>query len=130
MPSPERGEPHPEELSHPEFEPIPYRRVARFAGEYLAGRAYWAVQDVILARPDSDLSVYRLQIDQIWHVAALGETPPDDLDQTLVAILAGGDPGDLPRGVWLALAERRAQATQHGSWVEGHYRPGQPFPDR
>ncbi len=130
MSSPERGGPHPEEHQRHEAEPFPYRRVVRFAGEQPAGEAYRAAQDAIYARPDSDLSVYRLQLDRIWHVAALGEAPPADLGQTLEAILATGEPTELPRGVWLALAERRAQAIQRGPWVERHHRPGTPFPDR
>ena len=76
--------------------------------------------------PDSDLSVYRLQLNQLWYVAALGLVPPAPVLQAIDRILDRGEPADLPVEVWHALSDRRRQATRLGPWVEGHHRPGQP----
>ncbi len=117
MPSPEQGGHHPErERTEP-----PYHQAARFAGEQPAGRAYQQAQAAIY-RTDCDLSTYRLQVNQVWHVAVLGETPPQDLAEELQAILAAGAPATLPREVLTMLVERRKQATKLGPWVERHYR--------
>ncbi len=128
MPSPEGG-PRPggpEEQPRHDQESPPYQRAARFAGEQPAGEAYFAAQRVIYEAPQPiDVSVYRLQLNRLWHVAALGVVPPAPVLQTMETILATGEPADLPREVWQALAERRAQASKRGPWQEGHYRPGQ-----
>src|SRR6266508_4225614 len=116
MPSPEHGggPPRPDQPQQPEPEPVPYHRVARFAGERPAGDAYFAAQDALFAAPDVDLSVYRFQLDRRYHVAVLGDPPPADLDQTLTDILAVGEPADLPAAVLQQLAARRAQAIRQG----------------
>jgi hypothetical protein len=120
-PEPDRPEPHPT----PEQEPGRYQRAARFAGERPAGQAYAAVQQVIYEAPEpTEVSVYRLQFNRVWHVAALGLVPPASVLQALEAILDTGEPAELPAEVWQALAERRAQATRRGPWVERHHRPG------
>ena len=125
MPSPERGPGGPEQHPRREQEPVPYQRAARFAGEQPAGRAYAAAQRVIYEAPQPiDVSVFRLQLNQRWHVAALGLASPTPVLTALEAILATGEPADLPQEVWQALAERRAQAIRRGPWMERHYRPG------
>ena len=130
MPSPERGPGDPEQHPRREHDPIPYQRAARFAGEQPAGQAYFAAQRVIYEAPQPiDVSVVRLQFQQVWHVAALGLLPPAPVLQALQDILATGEPAELPRAVWQALAERRAQASKRGPWQEGHYRPGKVRPD-
>lgn len=129
MPSPEHaaGSPGPEDQPPPGHEPLPYYRAARFPGERPAGAAYFAVQRVIYeAPPPTDLSVFRLQLNRLWHVAALGILPPAPVLQAIENILAAGEPADLPAEVWQALEQRRAQATQHSEWVERHYRPDTP----
>ena len=76
MPSPEQsaGGP-PESAGRQEQEPPPYRRAARFAGERPAGDAYFAMQRVIYEAPQPmDLSVYRLRLNDLWHVAAFQES--------------------------------------------------------
>ncbi len=130
MPSPEYGPGHdrPDEEPPREAEPSPYYRAARFAAEPSARRTYFAVQDAIFQHPtDLDLSAYRFQLNRISHVAVLGQPPPDEVDQQLQALLAAGEATELPPDVLKLLRERRAQATRHGPWSEGHYRPGRPL---
>ena len=127
MPSPERGQSSdPDDTTGREREAAPYRRAARLRGEKPAGRAYERTQRVIYeARQPTDVSVYRLQLNQLWHVAALGLVPPTPVLQALETILATGEAVDLPPEVWQALTERRRQATRRGPWVERHHRPGE-----
>ena len=128
MPSRERGSQggDPDDTTRRERQPAPYQRAARFRGEKPAGRAYERAQRVIYeARQPTDVSVYRLQFNQLWHVAALGLVPPAPVLKALETILATGEAVELPADVWQALAERRRQATRRGPWSEGHYRPGQ-----
>lgn len=109
-------------------EPAPYVRAARFTGERPARTAYFAAQQVIYeAQPPVDLSVYRLQLDQLWHVAALGLVPPAPVLQAIEAILTTGEPATLPPEVVRLLHQRRAQATRQAPWVERHMRPDQPL---
>src|SRR5687768_13525349 len=126
MTTPEHGGPgSPDEHPAPDQEPAPYRRAARFAGERPAGEAYFGIQRVLYdATEPTDLSVYRLQLNRLWHVAALGVLPPTVVLTAVEEILATGEPADLPEEVWQALTERRTHATRQGPWTEGHYRPG------
>ncbi len=125
MASPERGPGGPEQHPRRDHDPIPYQRAARFAGEQPAGRAYTQAQRVIYEAPQPiDVSVFRLQLNRLWHVAALGLVPPAPVLQALEDILATGEPAELPAEVWHALAERRAQQIRKGPWTEGHHRPG------
>lgn len=126
MPSPERGgePPHPDHHPAPEHDPLPYQRASRFAGEHPAGVAYTAAQQVIYEAPDTDLSVYRLQLNRLWHVVALGVVPPAPVLTAIERILDTGEPADLPSDVWQLLWERRAQAAKQAPWVQRHYRPG------
>jgi hypothetical protein len=127
MPSPERGPVEP--VGHPQREehgPALYQRAARFAGEAPAGEAYFAAQRVLYETPrPTDLSVYRFQLDRLWHVAALGLLPPRPVLHAIEAILDTGQPADLPPAVWRAFQERRVQATRQAPWVERHHRPGE-----
>src|SRR4051794_17359869 len=126
MPSPERGPagPPPEDQAPKEQEPAPYYRAARFPSERPAGRAYDRLQEAIFGRSDADLSAFRFQLNRIYHVAVLGQSPPEDFDRRLQRILSSGEPVSLPYDVLARLHERRRQATQFGPWIEGHYRPG------
>ena len=126
MPSREHGPGGlPEQPHHKEPEPVPYHRTARFAGEHPAGEAYVAVQRVIYEAPQpTDISAYRLQLNGLWHVAALGILPPAPVLQAIEDALAAGTPAELPPEVWQTLAERRAQQIRSGPWTQGHYRPG------
>ena len=102
----------------------PYVRAARFAGEQPAGQAYVALQRAIFTAAPNDLSAYRFQLDRVYHVAVVGVRPPPALETRLTAILAAGEPAELPAPVQQTLLARRAQVTPHGPWSEGHYRPG------
>ena len=113
-----------EEKHAEEQEQTPYYLAARYAGERPAGRAYFEGQETIL-RADCDLSVFRFQLNRVWHVAVLGEKPPDDLEDKLKTILSRGTPAPLPPEVLQTLASLRANATRQGPWVERHFRPGQ-----
>src|SRR5215213_507287 len=73
-----------------------YLRVARFSREKPAGRAYRKAQDLLFATPDCELSAYRFHLDRIWHVAVLGDQPPEDLERQLQTILSRGQPASLP----------------------------------
>src|SRR2546428_462554 len=106
MPSPERQEGERKQ----EHEPTPYYKAARFpGGEKPAGRAYSKAQDAIFRANGSELSAYRLILDQLWHVAVLGEPPPEDLERKITKILATGEPATLPPEILKLLQERRAQ---------------------
>ena len=101
MASPERGPGGPEQYPHREHDPVPYQRAARFAGEQPAGQAYFAAQRVIYEAPQPlDVSVFRLQVNRLWHVAALGLVPPAPVLQAIEEILATGEPTELPQEVW------------------------------
>jgi hypothetical protein len=118
MPSPERGGYQPER----ERKEPPFHQAARFTEERLAGRVYKQAEQTIYEN-DCDLSTYRLQVDRAWHVAVLGEVPPQALAGQLQTILAAGEPTTLPREVLTLLMERRRQAGKVAPWVERHYRP-------
>jgi hypothetical protein len=123
--APREHRPHQPSEGNPEQEPIPYHRAARLRGKRPAGEAYVQAQDAIYGTPVCDLSVYRFHINRIWHVAALGELPPEDLAQKLQEILSTGEATALPPQVLKLLIERRNQAMREGPYVERHYRPGQ-----
>lgn len=108
----------------PESELLPeYCQVARYQDEQGAGRVYIQAQDVLFKQP-CELSAYRLQLEKVWHVAVLGETPTEEIDRTIRTILATGEPTSLPQDVLTFLNQRRLQAKQISPWIEGHYRPG------
>ena len=115
----------PHEEPTPERAPQPYCQAARFDGAQPARQVYQQLQALLYRTPEADLSVYRLQLDQINHVAVLGDPPAADLDQQIAALLAQGEPASLPTAALQALLERRRQMTQHGPWVEKHHRPGE-----
>ncbi len=122
MSSFERGggpEPHETNL-------VPYHKTARFAGERPAGRVYDRLQELVYTTPTCDLSVFRLQLNRVFHVTVLGQPPPDDLDRRIMQLLARGEPTMLPPAVLAALVERRRQATRIAPWVERHVRPVPP----
>jgi hypothetical protein len=125
MPSPE-GEPNQQLLEgKPEQEPVPYYHAARFRNEGPARRAYFQAQELLFNTPDADLSAYRFLLQQIWHVAVLGEPPPEDLTKKLQTAFARGETTSLPPNILKLLSQRREQATRQAPWVERHYRPGQ-----
>src|SRR5688500_11949684 len=107
--------------SRQEQEPTPAcYRATPFAGEEPAGKAYFKAQEAIFSR-ESALSADRFHPNHIWHVAVLGEQPPEELHQLLATILSTGEPTSLPADLLRFLETRRLQARQIGPWVEGHY---------
>jgi hypothetical protein len=96
MPSPEGASGYQPPEGKPEQEPVPYYHAARFRYENQARRAYFQAQDLLFHTPESELSAYRFQLERIWHVAVLGEPPPEDLAQKLETVFARGVPTELP----------------------------------
>src|SRR5215212_11151684 len=90
-----------------------YFQAARFSGERPAGRAYTRAQEAIRTT-ECDLSTFRLRLNQIWHVAVLGQAPPEILDRSIRRILATGELTTLPDDVLQQLWQRRAQAIKLG----------------
>src|SRR3712207_3312982 len=127
MPAPEhegprrqrgRTPPPPAETGrNPEQEPRDYVHAAYFANEHIAGHAYNQAQVAIYTGPPNEVSAYRLILQERWHVAVLGEPPPEDLDQKLQAILDQGVPATLPDDILDYLKQRRAEAMKRGQWV-------------
>ncbi len=119
----------PEDESDEDLGSTTYYLASRFSGERPAGRAYFQAQELIF-RNDSiaDLSVYRFQLDKIYHVAVVGEKPPEDFENKLKNILSAGEYVPLPSDVLKTLIIRRWQQIKTGPWVERHYRPGREYP--
>lgn len=110
-----------------EIEQPPYHQAAQFLGEQAearAAQAYVQAQEIVYNDKKSDLSAYRLMLNAIYHVAILGEQPSQETDERIRVALSDGEPTTLPSDVLKTLNMRRLQMQQHGSWVEGHYRPG------
>lgn len=106
-------------------EPQGYLRVARFSHEQPAGRTYFRIQQALFRTGhDNDVSAFRFRLNQVWHVAVLGDPPPTPLAKRLEALLSAGEPATLPEQILDSLKQRRAQVQGIGHWVEGHYRPG------
>jgi len=124
MPSPEHGQAggNPDHVHLGER----YDLVTRFPTEWLARQAYFRSQETVFCAP-CDLSVFRFLLNHVSHVAVIGVPPPEELDQQLRRILRAGALSALPGDILLALWERRLQAHREGSWVERHWRPGQPI---
>jgi len=121
MPGPEGVSP-----CHP-AQPEPFILAARFLNEPTARHAYFGVQEIVFRSPLTELSVYRFQLRQAYHVALLGEKPSVPLEQRLRRLLSIGEFTTLPDAVLSILFDRRATASSLGGWAEGHYRPGLPL---
>lgn len=112
---------------HKEQQPEPYYLASRFSGEQPAGLAYFKAQGLIFNTPESELSVFRFQLNSVYHVAVLGDQPPHSVIEHIERILATGERVPLPPDILLQMTQRRVQAKRVGSWVERHYRPGKRF---
>lgn len=110
--------PEPHEQAHQ-----PYYRAARFVREREALETYTKLQQLIF-RESCDLSAYRFLLEQVSHVLVIGTQPSEALDTRLANLLKEGKQTTLPADIVQMLNQRRNQARQHGTWVEGHYRPG------
>ena len=105
----------------------PYHAAAWFTDEHAAGAAYSLMQDLIFNAPDCELSVYRLHIKGVWHVAVVGDPPDEGLGQELTIALANGTPILLGTETLNFLQHRRETEVKRGTWVERHHRPGLGF---
>lgn len=97
-----------------EQEQIPYYLAAWFHGEPSAKRVYFQAQELVSGDKQADLSLHGFLLNQISHVAVLGEQPPEDLDRQLRALLSTGETVLLPSDFLNALHERRKKMKQHG----------------
>src|SRR3954470_24525406 len=102
MSAPER----PEGGTHHEAEPAPYAKASRFSTARRAGHVYERLQDAVFTGPPNDLSVYRIQLNQVYHVAVLGLPPPESLERRLTRLLRQGAPVTLPPDVLGTLFQR------------------------
>ena len=99
---------------------------AKFSSERQALDTYNKMQEMVF-QSDWDLSVYRMLLVGVSHVAAIGEPQqPPEVQEKVGGLLSEGEPATLPPHVVETLVQRRAQAKRIGPWVEGHYRPGRP----
>src|SRR5437016_53342 len=105
MPSRERAG----EEGTQEKQPVPYYKAARFGSERPALRVYERLRETLYTTSDVDLSVYRLLLNRVSHVAVIGEPPPEELDRRISRLLSRGDPVPLPAEVLSSLAERRRE---------------------
>lgn len=103
--------------------PSAYIQIARFAHETIAGLAFTQAQKLLFDNP-CELSAYRLLFSRVWHVAVVGQQPPEDLHQQLERILSTGEPASLPDELIQLLQERGVQARRRGPWSEEHYHGG------
>ena len=109
--------------------PEPYVLAARFTDERPSGKAYSQAERLAF-QTDSDLSVYRLQLNNSWYVDIVGKAPGEDLDSQLREAPSSGESVEQPTeeeaNMLDFLWQRRAEAMIPGGWVEYHYRPGRP----
>lgn len=129
MPSPENPNSSPQESQlRNDKESSFYYEAARFPNEQFSGLIYFAVQEIVFNASEEDLSAYRFQLQQLWHVAALGTMPAEEVQEQIHQELSKGEIVELPDPIVNALYQRREQQTKLGSWVEGHHRPGIEIP--
>ena len=100
-----------------------YYQAARFHNKKAAGAVYSVVQDILYQNVDCDLSAFRFRLkgERTFIVVVIGEKPPDSLHIALEALLTNGVLVSLSDDQLHSLQDRRAEATQLGSWVEAHY---------
>lgn len=104
---------------------VPYYQAARFPNKRAAGAVYSVVQDILYKNVDCDLSVYRLKQERTFIVVVIGEKPVESLHIAIEALLTNGVLVSLAEDQLHYLQDRRAEATQLGSWVEAHYEEGE-----
>lgn len=128
--SPERPKPfqQPESNSISKKEIPFYYEAARFPNEQFSGLVYFAVQEIVFNATAEDLSAYRFQLQQLWHVAALGVRPVEKVREGIHQELSKGEIIELPGQIVESLRQRREQQSKLGPWVEGHHRPGIEIP--
>lgn len=90
------------------MEETTYCLAVRFRDGGRAERDYGKLR-TLLREAECNLSVYRVLLDGVPHIIAIGEEPPGYLGKILAATLAAGETVELPETVVAALVERRAQ---------------------
>ena len=103
---------------------IPFCLAARFSAERPAARAYVRARETVFKAP-CDLSISRFLLNQVSHIAIIGEPPSATLERDLRRILSHGTPVRLPMEILAQLWARRLDAIREGDWVERHHRPTQ-----
>jgi hypothetical protein len=97
-----------------------------FNDEDTAGSAYKALRDYLLTT-ELDMTVYRIQLDSVWHVVTLGDGVPDlSIAKHIRKELTAGKSVELPQEVIEALQSRRKEGRIPGVFWEANHRPGQP----
>lgn len=69
-----------------------------------------------------DLSVYRMQLQDLWLVAVVGARPVNQIEHEVEGAISTGESITLAEPIIATLLARRAEATKRGPWVERHYR--------
>ena len=107
----------------------PFCRAARFSGSVDSRRSY-VIAEQAIAGAAAVISVYRLQLRRIWHVAAISDVMPTaELQQLIESAISMGEPVELPIEVLTVLLNRHRQVMRHRlPWLEGHYHPGKIVP--
>jgi hypothetical protein len=104
----------------------PYHLAARFPSKSKAGAVYFPLQQMIFAvQNECDLSIYRIKLENVWHVIVVGERPPDNLHQRIEAALTSGVLVNLRADVLTYLLSRREEMTHIAPWVERHSDSGE-----
>lgn len=123
MPERQRGrDPNRYQGEDQEKQTVAFYRAARYLSEASSEHPYDQAQQLIHDEL-CDLSTYRLGIgpEYQWHVAVLGDVPPEGLVRRIEEVLKTGERVSLPDDVLTALTLRRLEQMQHGPWVERHY---------
>lgn len=121
---PQPFEPNLQRIREPSF----YNEAARFPSEQFSGLVFFAIQEIVFNATEEDLSAYRFQLQNLWHVAALGVMPAEEVQEQIHQELLKGEIVDLPDQIVSSLWQRREQQSKLGPWVERHHRPGIEIP--
>jgi len=103
----------------------PFHRAARFGDEETARQAYLTTEQRVF-EATADISAYRFQLDQVWHVAVVADEPPSGaLQRAVEDALSQGEQVNLHPEILATLLSRHREVMRHRlPWVEGHYHPG------
>ena len=122
----------------PEGQPLTYYLAASFPTSEDAQEPYTRAQKIIHL-PAIDLSAFSFErrprdphmppLARSWFVVVLGEQPPEPIEHQLQETLGRGEMTTLPLETIVTLAQRRAQETKKGSWVEEHHGAGIRIPE-
>jgi hypothetical protein len=102
---------------------VPYFQAARFPSKPTAAIIYLPLQRLVHDEEECDLSVYRFELPEGWHVVVVGEKPTVMLHVQIEAILTHGTLVSLTNypGLVDNLYARKNQMNRFGPWVELHH---------